>query len=129
MYIVKFFILSILIFSSGTVKARDLEVKDRFFTYTISVEEDFIRFKTANSNVSIEKRKCSAHIVDRFRKQFDRYMKDPLAQVQRKNSLQVKLDMTAGYVHQTGDRAKFLKSMPNQIKQMKIEEGLNCNPT
>ncbi|MEA9355989.1 hypothetical protein SHI21_07250 [Bacteriovorax sp. PP10] len=106
--------------------AHELEVKDKFFTYNLSVEEGFIRFKTVNSNVSIERQKCSAHIVDRFGKLFDRTMKDPLAQAQRSGSLEVKFDSTSGYVHPKGQRAKFLRSMPNQIKQLKIEEGLNC---
>jgi hypothetical protein len=109
--------------------AHELAVKDRFFTYNLSVEEGFIRFKTVNSNVSIERKKCSAHIVDRFRKQFDHYMKDSLAQVQRSGSIEVKFDSTSGYVDKKGNRAKFLRTMPNQIKKLKIEEGLNCNPS
>jgi uncharacterized membrane-anchored protein YjiN (DUF445 family) len=109
--------------------AHELAVKDKFFTYNLSVEESFIRFKTVNTNVSIERQKCSAHIIDRFRNQLDRYMKDPLAQVQRSGSLEVKFDSTSGYVDKKGNRAKFLRSMPNQIKKLKIEEGLNCNPS
>lgn len=109
--------------------AHELSVKDKIFTYNLSVEEGFIRFKTMNTNVSLERQKCNAHIIDRFRKQFDRYMKDPLAQVQRLNSIEVKLDSTSGYVDKKGNRAKFLRSMPNQIKKLKIEEGLNCNPS
>lgn len=107
--------------------AHELTVKDRFFTYNLTVEEGFIRFKTMNTNVSIERKKCSAHIIDRFRKQFDRYMKDPLAQVQLSNSLEVKLDSTSGFTDKKDNRTRFLRSMPNQIKKMKIEEGLNCN--
>lgn len=129
MYITKIFTFFLFSLFSWTLMAHELAVKDSFFTYNLSVEEGFIRFKTVNTNVSIERQKCSAHIVDRFRKQFDRYMKEPLAQVQRLNSLEVKLDSTSGFVHKKGKSANFLRSMPDQIKKMKIEEGLNCNPS
>lgn len=129
MYITKLFVFCLFSILSSTLMAHELAVKDRFFTYSLSVEEGFIRFKTMNTNVSLERKKCNAHIIDRFRKQFDRYMKDPLAQVQRLNSIEVKLDSTSGYVDKKGNRAKFLRSMPNQIKKLKIEEGLNCNPS
>lgn len=127
MYINKCLLLCALIISSWSVKARELDFKERGFTYTLSVEESFIRFKTVNTDVSIEKQKCSAHIVDRFRKEFDRYMKGPLAQVERTGSVIVKLDSNSGYVHKKDERATYLRSMPNQIKQLKIEERLNCN--
>lgn len=127
MYINKFLILCFISLFSWTLMAHELTVKDSFFTYNLSVEEGFIRFKTKNTNVSIERQKCNAYIIDRFRKQFDRYMKDPLVQIQRLNSIEVKLDSTSGYVDKKGNRAKFLRSMPNQIKKLKIEEGLSCN--
>lgn len=129
MYIIKIFTFCFFTLFSWTSMAHELEVKDSFFTYNLSIEEGFIRFKTVNTNVSIERQKCSAHIIDRFRKQFDRYMKDPLSQVQRSNSLEVKLDSTSGFVHKKGKSANFLRSMPDQIKKLKIEEGLNCNPS
>lgn len=129
MFITKMKSVLILALFSGVVCAHELTVTDKHFTYNLVVEENVIRFKNVNSNISIDKAKCNTHIIERFRKQFDRYMKDTLAPASQDGSLKVKFDSLEGYVHKKGTRAKFLRSMPNQIQRLKIEEGLNCNPS
>jgi hypothetical protein len=127
MHTLKTGLLCILTFvSSQASYSHELIVTNGRLKYNLSAEAGFIRYKTQETSLSLEKRSCNGHIIDKFLRDLTRYMKGQLLHDQRGEFLVVKFDNDLGYVPKFGARAVFLVSMNERIKKLKIEEMLNC---
>ncbi len=107
--------------------ARELIVVDRNLKYKLNFDNKIIRYETNDTSLSLENKKCSAHINERFIKTMNHFLETPFLNDSRAEFIQVALDQKLGFEPRFGKRAAFLLNMNDEIKKLKIEESLNCN--
>lgn len=106
--------------------AKELVVVDRNLKYKLNFDNKSIRYETNDTILTLENKKCSAHINERFLKKMNRLLETPFLNDKRDEFIQVVLDQKLGFEPRFGKRAEYLMNMNEEIKKLKIEESLNC---
>lgn len=119
-------IIIVLVFTSAQIFAKDFTVEDRRLKYKISYDEKSFSYRDEATEMSLIKKDCNAHIVERLKNKLDGYFKKPFLEDSRPEFLKILADGKVLYEPRYGERAVFFLKMPQEIKTLKIEESLNC---
>lgn len=111
----------------NSVLAVEIKVEDRNRKYQIKYDETSIIYKDESSELSLLKKPCNAHILERMKKKLDKHLRRAFLEDSRPEFLKIKVEGNQGYEPRFGERAVFLLSMNQEIKKLKIEEDMNCN--
>lgn len=107
--------------------SMDIQVMDGRKKYQLILTETVVRYKDELTDVTLSKKECSAHLHQRFEREVKKMMSRPFLDDFRPEFLKIDIDGKVGYEPRYGHRAKWLLSVPVEMKKLKIEESLNCN--
>lgn len=126
----RFVICLLALVVSHLATAKDIVIEDghRKFELTLShkLGTYLVTYKDELTSLTLAKKKCNAHILERLNKRFDKLLERPFLEDPRPEFLKIKIDGKQFYGPRFGDRAVYLLSFPEEIKKLKIEEGFNC---
>ena len=111
---------------STSLYAKEITVEDGRLKYKLSYDAKEVKYQDEASELSLVRKDCNSHIVDRFEKKLDRFLEKPFLNETRPGFLKIKIDGKEMYEPRFGDRAVFLVGMNKEFKTLKIEESLNC---
>ena len=111
---------------STSLYAKEITVEDGRLKYKLTYDAKEMRYQDEASELSLVKKDCNSHIVDRFEKKLDRFLEKPFLNDTRPGFLKIKIDGKEMYEPRFGDRAVFLVGITKEFKTLKIEESLNC---
>ena len=106
--------------------SAEIEVKDGNLKYRLKFGPDLIEYSDHEMTLSLIKRKCNSHIIEKFNKELEYFTKASFLNSSRPGFIQLKLNTIIGYEPRFGNRAIFFLSLNEKIKKFKIEEQLNC---
>jgi hypothetical protein len=117
------FIFSFLSFNGYT---KDFSFEEGHLKYKMSYDEKSIHYRDEATELSLTKKTCNSHIIERIKNKLDGYFKKPFLEDSRPEFLKIIMDGKTFYQPRYGERAVFLMTMPDEIKKLKIEESFNC---
>lgn len=119
-------IIVLLIFSSALLSAQELIVTVGNRSYLVGNSSDLITFKSHDVDLSINRKKCNAHIMDRFSRDFKKLTLKPFLSSSRPGFIEVKINGIKSFEPKQSERGIALANMYEDFKKMKIEDQLSC---
>lgn len=119
--LVLFFLLSF------SVSGKEIIVQDKNREYSLSYDTVSVRYKDRLTSLSLQAQPCNEHILKRMVQKLDHHFNRPFLDSPRPEFLKLRIDGKEVYEPRFGKRSRFLLSMNQEIKKLKIEEDLNCN--
>jgi hypothetical protein len=123
----RFVICLLALVVSLPARAKDLVIEDGHRKYELTIAQKLITYKDELTSLTLAKKKCNAHILERLNKRFDKLLEQPFLEDARPEFLKVKIDGKQFYGARFGERAVYLLAFPREIKKLKMEEGFNCS--
>ena len=117
--------------------AQTLVVKTQFRQFTLHLDTNKIAIKGHGLDLSLEKKPCNAHIIDRFHKEIADFIQKQKAgknlktKIKNQNirTISVRLQGKTYFVDGNSNSGKLWLVLPNEFSRMKWEEKFNCDKT
>lgn len=108
--------------------AKVLIVRAPFKTITLNYDRRNISLTGHQLDLSLKRKKCNGHILDRFRRQMEGLLKSKSFKEKRneKASLEIQVGVRRLFVPFRSKEAQFLLNLPIEIKRMKLEGIFIC---
>jgi len=96
-------------------------------SYTLNISKGILVIKGHLIDLSIQRDKCNAYLIDRFNLKFKEEMnKWPMKK--HRSSIRYIYDGVEYYESSKSERGRYLLAIPGEIRQLKMEEKLlKCN--
>ena len=117
-----------------TDKGKILIVKTTFKQFTLIYNKDEIAIKGHQLDLSLDRKKCNAHILDRFNKEIIQIIKDVLKKKKMKttnkkkeiDTVEIQVEGKSYFVKFASQIGQTFLHFPKEILRMKWEEKFNC---
>ena len=114
---------------------QTLVVKTQFRQFTLNLDTNKIAIKGHGLDLSLEKKPCNAHIIDRFHKEIADFIQKQKAGKNLKTKIKnhniktisVQLQGKTYFVDGNSNSGKLWLVLPNEFSRMKWEEKFNCD--
>ena len=110
------------------IQAKTLSVKAPFKTMTLNYSRKKISLKGYRLGLSLKRKDCNNHILDRFRWQMNRLLKSKtlLRNKKEKESLEIQFNGRKLFAPPRSKEAMLLLNLPLEVQRMKLEGILIC---
>lgn len=115
-----------MIFLTATAHAAHLKVSSPRLNYQLYWDSLGLRLSSGTTNLSLARRSCNAHILDRFVQQYTNFRKLPHVKNSTQEQLTYQLDGKAHTVVRDSRLGRVLVLLPREVRRLKMEEALAC---
>ena len=115
-------------------KSKILIVKTAFKQFTLTYSKSKAAIKGNQLNLSLNRKKCNAHILDRFNRETVQIIKDTLKKKEMKitnkkkeiDTIEIQAEGKSYFVKSVSRIGQTFLHLPKEILRMKWEEKFNC---
>ena len=115
-------------------KSNLLIVKTTFKKFTLTYNKDTVAIKGKQLNLSLNRKKCNAHILDRFNKEITQTIKNALKKKEMKttnkkkgiDTIEIQIEGKSYFVKFESQIGQTFLYFPKELSRMKWEEKFNC---
>lgn len=108
------------------LEATELKIHYNHFRSTIKATTEEISYKDMTTDLSLKKKKCNSHILERLYKELNEQSKNLTIEKVQNHPMTVTIDGVQQTIDQRSAKGQFFHRYVEAIKQAKIEEMLNC---
>ena len=117
-----------LIFISFNVSAETLKVSYGNKSYDLEFNSSKIKYQSEQVELTLSKDECNAKLVGRFNRRLTKALHSNSSQLSPiKNGINYILNNKQRYDFISSMRAAYLKQLPSEIRNLKINEKFKCN--
>ena len=117
-----------------TNESKTLIVKTAFKQFTLTYNKNEIAIKGHQLDLSLNRKKCNAHILDRFNKEIIQIIRDALKKKEMKttnkkkeiDTVEIQVEGKSYFVKFASQIGQTFLHFPKEILRMKWEEKFNC---
>ena len=109
-------------------QAKTLTVQAPFKTMTLNYDRKKISLKGYRLGLSLKRKNCNGHILDRFRWQMDSLLKSKtlLKNRKEKESLEIQFNSRKLFAPPRSKETRWLLNLPLEVQRMKLEGIFIC---
>lgn len=121
-----FKIIFLLVLAINTSFATELKIHYNNFRSTINSVATEITYKDTSTDLSLKKKKCNTHIIERLFKELNDQSRNLTLEKIQDHPMTITIDGIKQTIDQRSPKGQFFHNYIDVIKQAKIEEMLNC---
>ena len=115
-------------------KSKTLIVKTALKQFTLTYNKDAIAIKGPQLDLSLNRKKCNTHIMDRFNREIIQTIKEALKKKEMKttskkkgiNTVEIQIEGKTYFVKLSSRIGQTFLHLPKEVLRMKWEEKFNC---
>ena len=115
-------------------KSKTLIVRTALKYFVLTYNKERIAIKGHQLDLSLDRKKCNTHIIDRFNKEITQIIRDALTSKEMKNTVkkkeidtvEIQIEEKSYFTKFSSKVAQALLYYPKEVLRMKWEEKLNC---
>lgn len=109
-----------------TAIAAEVKVQYNNFRSSINSTTDEVVYKDATTDLSLKKKKCNSHIIERLVKELSDQSRNLALEKVQDHPMTVTIDGSKQTIDQRTPKGQFFHHYIEVMKQAKIEEMLSC---
>jgi hypothetical protein len=115
------------LFFSLPASGKTLLVEVQNQKYQLSFDANSIRFVGKNADLSLRKKQCNKHVINQFVSSIERHIRaTDLQKPNALNNVKVTSENISSFYSIDSIAGQFFKTMSDEIKEIKVEELINC---
>lgn len=121
-----FKVILFLVLTMNTAFTSELKIHYNNFRSSINSTAEETSYKDVTIDLSVKKKKCNSHIVERLFKELNDQSKNLIMEKVQDHPMTVTIDGIKQTIDQRSLKGQFFHHYIEVMKQAKIEEMLNC---
>ncbi len=110
----------------NTALAAELKIHYNNFRSTINSSASEVAYKDTTTDLSVKKKKCNSHIVERLFKELNDRSRNLAMEKVESHPMTITIDGLQQTIDQRSPKGQFFHNYIEVMKEAKIEEMLNC---